>query len=319
MKAAVLHELGKPPGYEDFDEPAAQPGESLIRVRAAAIKPVDRQMAAGTHYASPKHLPIVCGIDGVGTLEDGSRVYFGGPRRPFGSMAERTVAPQPYCFAIPDQLDDATAAALPNPGCSAYLVLAHNAKLAQGESVLVLGATGTTGRIAVQVAKLLGASRVVGAGRNPQALELLKEFGADATIQLNQREPALIECFQREGGKDGFNVVVDFVWGRTTEVFLASVTQTEIAAMGAETRLIQVGESAGPTISLPAAVLRSRPVTIRGTAGIPPRDVLMQAMRQVLDWAGAGQLRLITETVPLSQVEEAWQRPDRSRRLVLVP
>jgi len=319
MKAAVLHELGQAPRYEDFDEPAAQAGENLIQVRAASIKPVDRQMAAGTHYASPKHLPAICGIDGVGILADGKRVFFGGPRHPFGSMAERTVAPQAFCFEVPEKLDDATAAALPNPGCSAYLVLAYNAKLIEGESVLILGATGTTGRIAVQVAKLLGASRVVGAGRNPEMLSKLTEFGADATIQLNQREPALIECFRREGGKDGFNVVVDFVWGRTTEVFLAAVTQTEIAAMGTETRLIQVGESAAPTISLPAAVLRSRQVTIRGTAGIPPREALTNALRQVLEWAVEGKLRLVTETVPLAQVEHAWQGADRSRRLVLIP
>lgn len=319
MKAAVLHELGQTPRYEDFTEPSPQAGENLIRVRAASVKPVDRQMAAGTHYASPKHLPAICGIDGVGTLEDGSRVYFGGPRHPFGSMAERTVAPQAFCFPVPEKLDDATAAALPNPGCSAYLVLAHHARLAKGERVLILGATGTTGRIAVQVAKLLGASRVVGAGRNPEMLGRLTEFGADATIQLNQREPALIECFQREGGQDGFDVVVDFVWGRATELFLAAITQTEIAAMGPGTRLIQVGESAAPTISLPAAVLRSRAVTIRGTAGIPPRDALANAMRQVLEWAAAGQLLLITETVPLAQVEPAWQRADRSRRLVLIP
>jgi NADPH:quinone reductase-like Zn-dependent oxidoreductase len=319
MKAAVLHELGQTPRYEDFTEPTPQAGENLIRVRAASIKPVDRQMAAGTHYASPRQLPAICGIDGVGTLEDGSRVYFGGPRHPFGSMAERTVAPQAFCFAVPEKLDDATAASLPNPGCSAFLVLAHHAKLAKGENVLILGATGTTGRIAVQVAKLLGASRVVGAGRNPEMLGRLTEFGADATIQLNQREPALIECFRREGGQDGFHVVVDFVWGRATELFLSSVTQTEIAAMGPETRLIQVGESAAPTISLPAAVLRSRPVTIRGTAGIPPRDALANAMRQVLEWASDGKLRLITETVPLAQVEQAWQRDGRTRRLVLIP
>jgi NADPH:quinone reductase-like Zn-dependent oxidoreductase len=319
MKAAVLHQLGKAPRYEDFEEPVAQPDEYLIRVRAASIKPVDRQMASGAHYASPKRLPVVCGIDGVGTLEDGSRVYFGGPRRPFGSMAERTVAPRAFCFPLPETLDDATAAALPNPGCSAYLVLTHQARLREGESVLILGATGTTGRIAVQVAKLLGASRVVGAGRNPQTLELLKDFGADATIQLHQTEPELIEAFRREGGKDGFNVVVDFLWGRATEMFLASVTQTEIAVMGTETRLIQVGESAGPTISLPAAVLRSRPVTIRGTAGIPSREALHHAMRQVLGWATAGKLRLITETVPLSQVEEAWHHAGPTRRLVLAP
>jgi NADPH:quinone reductase-like Zn-dependent oxidoreductase len=319
MKAAVLHKLGQHPRYEEFSDPVPQPGEALLAVRAASLKAVDRQMASGSHYAHPKHLPVVCGIDGVGTLDNGSRVYFGGPRAPFGAMAERTVAPLAFCFPVPDALDDATAAALPNPGVSAHLVLSHRARLTPGESVLILGATGTTGRIAVQIAKLLGASRVVGAGRNPKTLAKLAELGADATIQLNLREPELVECFLREGGKDGFNIVVDFVWGRATELFLASVAQTEIAAVGPETRLIQVGESAAPTISLPAAVLRSRPVTIRGTAGIPPREALANAMNQVMDWAVAGQLRIDTETIPLSQVEQAWQRTDRSRRLVLIP
>src|SRR5215467_8391759 len=111
MKAAVLHELGKAPRYEEFAEPQAEAGEVLVRVRAASLKAVDRQMAAGTHYASPKRLPAVCGIDGVGTLEDGSRVYFGGPRKPWGTMAERTVAPKAFCFALPEALDDATAVA----------------------------------------------------------------------------------------------------------------------------------------------------------------------------------------------------------------
>jgi NADPH:quinone reductase-like Zn-dependent oxidoreductase len=319
MKAAVLHELGKPPRYEDFPEPSPEPGEVLIHVRAAALKSVDRQMAAGTHYASPRQLPAVVGIDGVGTLPDGSRVYFGGPRKPFGAMAELTVAPLAFSFAIPDALDDLTAAALPNPAISAYLVLNHTARLAKGESVLILGATGVTGRLAVQIARLLGASRVVGAGRNPESLEKLRDFGADAVIPLNQPEPELIASFAHEGGKDGFDVVVDFVWGRSTELFLAAVTQTEITAVGKEIRLIQVGESAAPIISLPAAVLRSRAITIRGTAGIPPRETLATAMKRVFEWGAAGSLVIETEAVPLAQIDQAWQRAGHSRRLVIIP
>jgi NADPH2:quinone reductase len=319
MKAAVLHKLGIEPRYEDFAEPVTQDGEALVRVRAASLKSVDKQMAAGSHYASPKDFPAICGVDGVGTLEDGSRVFFGGSRKPFGAMAERTVAPRAYCFPIPDAIDDATAAALPNPGVSAYLVLTHNARLASGETVLILGATGVTGKLAVQVARLLGACRIVGAGRNREALGELLELGADAVIQLEQSDDDLKKSFAREAGKDGFNVVVDYVWGKPTEAFLAALTQSEITAIGAETRLIQVGESAAPVISLPAAVLRSRALTIRGTAGIPPRDALATAMKKIMDWAAAGQLTIETETIPLAQVQQAWRRNERSRRIVLIP
>ena len=234
-------------------------------------------------------------------------------------MAERTVAPRAFCFPVPTAIDDATAAALPNPGVSANLVLTQNAKLAQGETVLILGATGITGKLAVQIARLLGAGRIVGAGRNREALSKLRELGADATIRLDQPEDELKKSFAREAGKEGFHVVVDYVWGKPTEAFLAAITQSEFMPIGAETRLIQVGESAAPVISLPAAVLRSRALTIRGTAGIPPRDALTTAMNQVLDWAAAGLLSIETQTVPLAEIEQAWPRTERSRRLVIIP
>ena len=319
MKAAVLHKLGATPRCEEFAEPIAQDGEAFIRVCAASLKSVEKQMAAGSHYASPKEFPAICGVDGVGELEDGTRVFFGGPRKPFGAMAERTVAPRAFCFPVPSSMDDATAAALPNPGVSAYLVLTQNAKLAEGETVLILGATGIAGKLAVQIAKLLGASRIVGAGRNPEALIKLRELGADATIQLDQPQDQLQSSFSREASKEGFNVVIDYVWGKPTETFLAAITQSEFMSIGDETRLIQVGESAAPVISLPAAVLRSRALMIRGTAGIPPRDALATAMKQVMEWAAAGLLSIETQAVPLKEVEQAWQRTERSRRLVIIP
>ena len=133
MRAAVLHELAKPPRVEEFSEPTPSDGEVLIQVCAAALKSVDKQMAAGTHYASPTEFPVVCGTDGVGRLEDGTRVFFGGPRRPYGTMAQRAVAKRALCFSIPEDLDDITAAAIPNPGVSAWLSLKHIAKLAEGD------------------------------------------------------------------------------------------------------------------------------------------------------------------------------------------
>jgi NADPH:quinone reductase-like Zn-dependent oxidoreductase len=319
MKAAVLHELGKSPRCEEFSEPTAGPGEAIVRVLAASLKPIEKQLAAGSHYASPRELPVVCGADGVGELADGTRVFFGGPRRPYGAMAERTVVPQGFCFPVPKEMDDATAAALPNPGVSALLSLNSRAKVEKGETVLILGATGVTGTIAVQIAKLLGAGRVVGAGRNPEALEKLRGLGADATIQLNQPDENLMKNFASEAGETGFNVIIDYVWGRPTEILLAAITRNEFAAVNPEVRLLQVGESAGPTISLPAAVLRSTALTILGTAGMPARDVLVAAMEQVLAWGALGTLRIETEQVPLTEIDQVWARTERTRRLVVIP
>ena len=209
MHAAVLHALGKPPRFEEFPDPTPGEGEVLINVSAAALKPVDKQMAAGTHYASPSEFPVVCGMDGVGRLEDGTRVFFGGARRPYGAMAERTVVRRVQCFSVPDELDDVTAAAIPNPGVSAWLSLKHSAKLASGETVLILGATGVTGKLAVQIAKILGAGRVVAAGRNEHVLSTLHALGADSTIRLDKPDEELVAAFRREAGEKRFDVIID--------------------------------------------------------------------------------------------------------------
>jgi len=320
MKAAVLHELGKAPRFEQFAEPTGGKDEAVVRVRAASLKAVDRQLASGSHYASPRELPVVCGTDGVGELEDGTRVFFGGPRRPYGAMAERTVAPRAFCFPVPAGIDDDSAAALPNPGVSAWLSLTHRAKLAAGETVLILGATGVTGQLEVQIAKRLGAKRVIGAGRNERVLGRLRELGADATIQLEQPGESLKEAFAREAGDAGFDAIIDYVWGRPTETLLAAITKSEFAVVTKETRLVQVGESAGAAIALPAAVLRSTALTILGTAGIPSREVLVDAMQQVMTRAARGELRIETERVALAEIERAWLRREESgRRIVIIP
>ncbi|MFZ0737183.1 MAG: zinc-binding alcohol dehydrogenase family protein [Candidatus Acidiferrales bacterium] len=319
MHAAVLHALGKPPRFEEFPDPAPGEDEALIDVCAASLKPVDKQLAAGTHYASPRELPVVCGADGVGRLEDATRVFFGGPRRPYGAMAERTVVRRAQCFSVPEELDDDTAAAIPNPGVSAWLSLKHSAKLASGETVLILGATGVTGKLAVQVAKIQGAGRVVAAGRNEQVLSALRELGADATIQLEKPREELIDAFRREAGEKGFDVIIDYLWGRPTEALLAAITRDEFAAGGSQTRLVEVGESAGPSITLPAAVLRSTALTILGTGGMPSWDILAEAFQQVMNCAARGTLRIETERVPLAMIEDAWQRDVHARRLVVIP
>jgi len=318
MNAAVLHTLGKPPRFEEFPDPDPGENEVIVHVRAAALKPVDKQIASGSHYSSPRKLPVVCGIDGVGILEDGTRVFFGGPRRPYGAMAQRTVVRRSQCFPVPEGVADEVAAALPNPGVSAWLSLNYRAKLVAGETVLILGATGVTGKLAVQIAKLLGAGRVIAAGRNEQVLSELYNLGADASIRLDNQQEGLTEAFAREAGATGFQVIIDYVWGRPIEALLAAITRAEFAAVETETRLVQVGESAGPTISLPAAVLRSTALTILGTAGIPPPNILAEAFQRIMALAASGKLCIETEQIPLAEIEDAWERPQRSR-VVIVP
>jgi len=319
MNAAVLRELGKPPRWEEFPEPVAEEGEVIVHVDAASVKPVDKQLASGSHYASPREFPCVCGTDGVGRLDDGQRVFFGGARAPHGAMAQRTVAPRAFTFPVPELVNDETAAALPNPGVSAWLALSFRAKLAPGENVLILGATGVTGKLAIQIAKLLGANRVVAAGRNREVLSTLHTLGADSTIQLDAPVEELTEAFRRECGESGFQVVIDYVWGQPTETLLSALTTREFVAMKTETRLVQVGESAGPTISLPAAVLRSTALTILGTAGIPPREILTAGLQEVMARAANGELQVDTRRVPLSDIETAWQQDERGVRMVAVP
>lgn len=318
MQAAVLHKLGSAPRFEQFDEPVAGDGEVLVKVRAASLKQIDKAMCGGGHYASFRELPVVCGVDGVGTLETGERVFFGGPRRPFGTMAERTVAPRAFCFPLPDGLDDATAAALPNPAASSWLSLKWRAQLKPGETVLVLGATGTAGKLAVQIAKLLGAGRVIAAGRNPQQMEAAKSLGADITIRIDEPGKNLIEAFAAVA-KDGIDIVLDYLWGAPTEALVAALAGHDLAAEPHTTRLIEIGSMAGPAISLAGAALRSSGLEIYGSGGgSVPKQAIAEALPQIFEHAAQGTLKLETKKVSLADVEATWNEKEE-RRIVFIP
>lgn len=322
MKAAVLHSLGNSPRYEEFPDPVIGEGEVLVRVRAAALKPIDKQMASGAHYASFRQFPAIPGTDGAGVLEDGTRVFFATPRAPYGAMAERAAVAGPRCFPIPDAIDDDTAAAVMNPGLSAWGALAWRAQLAAGETVLILGATGVTGKLAIQTAKLMGAKRIIAAGRNPRILASLPDLGADTIISLDQPHEKLAESFTKEAGETGFDVVLDYVWGLPTEALLAAVTRHDMWPSANRTRLVQVGEGAGPTISLPAAALRSSRLEIlgAGTGSAPTSPELwMEAIQQLFERVANGQLRTDTERIPLAEIESAWNRNQEGRRFVVIP
>lgn len=321
MKAAVLHTLGEPPLFEDFPDPQAGEGEVVVHVRAASLKNVDKAMASGSHYDSHRALPAICGIDGVGVLDDGTRVFTGGCRPPYGMMAERAVVRRAFCLPVPDRVDDDTAAALPNAALSSWLPLVWRAKLKAGETVLILGATGVAGKLAIQIAKHLGAGRVVAAGRNREILETLPVLGADATIALDQSDQELAAAFIAESGRKRFDIVLDYLWGRPTEVLLNALTGHDVMGEADTVRLIEIGEMAGPTISLSAAALRSSGIEIFGSGGgSVPHTAIFETFPQLWALAASGKLHIDTEPVPLAEVEAAWQRNDLpGRRIVIHP
>ena len=192
MKAAVVFDLAEGPVWADFIEPQPAPGQTLIDIRAAAMSHVVKARASGSHYSFDGNLPFVPGIDGVGTLPNGQRVYFAFPTAPFGSMAQRAPVALQNCLPVPDALDDVSAAAMANPGMSAWASLVTRAQLQAGETVLINGATGSAGQLAVQIARYLGTKKIIATGRNAQALAALD---ADVCIQLNADDKTVTEQF----------------------------------------------------------------------------------------------------------------------------
>jgi NADPH:quinone reductase-like Zn-dependent oxidoreductase len=310
MEAAVLQAYGSPQ-FGTFDNPVARDGLEVVEVLAAAISRFDLIFASGQHALRPPQLPFVAGSEGVGRLADGRRVYFAGPLPPYGSMAQHTLVASQALIEVPDGVDDAVAAALGNAGLAAWLPLQWTARLAPGETVLVLGATGVVGQLAVQAARVLGAGRVVAAGRNAAMLRRAQDLGADAIVNLEASDD--LPAAYREAAQGEIHVMVDYVWGPPTEAALHA------AAVGG--RLVQVGQ-VGEAIRLPAALIRSKSLTISGYATYHASpDQRATTYRHLAELAGQGRLSMPVERIPLRQVEQAWerQRAGTHTRLVIMP
>jgi NADPH:quinone reductase-like Zn-dependent oxidoreductase len=304
MKAAIVVGAGRTPIYGDFDEPVASPGEHAIGVTAAALSPLVRSRASGAHYSSSGKFPFVAGVDGVGRLADGRRVYFVLPRAPWGALAERTVAAASHCIALPDGLDDVTAAAIANPGMSSWAAYQERARLRAGETVLVNGATGAAGRLAVQIARHLGAAKVIATGRDRDALKEVAALGADATIPLVADAAALEEAFGRHFAA-GVDVVIDYLWGPSAERLL--IAAAKAGKEGAPMRFVQVGSASGSDITLPSAVLRASAITLMGSGiGSVSLERLVEVIGALLRAAAPSGFRIAARAAPLSEVERAW-------------
>jgi NADPH:quinone reductase-like Zn-dependent oxidoreductase len=315
MNAAVVESFEKPPRYASFREPIADAGEVLVHVRAAALSNLVKGQASGRHYSSNTELPFVPGNDGVGTLPDGQRVYFIGRPAPFGTMAEWSVVSPRRTIQLADAVDDVTAAALGNPGLASWGALLGRARLQPGESVLVNGATGVAGQQAIQVAKVLGARRVIATGRDEGALEKLHALGADETIWLRQSDEALTRSFR--AALAGVDVVLDYLCGPSAELIFAAVRGHGAPEGEHRIRYVQIGSISGDSISLKAEWLRSSGLELMGSGlGSLSAAAIVESLRRMYDVAATTGLKIETEAIPLADVEAAWGRGESGRRTV---
>lgn len=312
MKAAVLTQAGTMPEYADFPEPQAISGHVVVDIAAAGVHHLDLAKASGA-FGNPGTLPYVIGADGVGRTSTGRRVFFTAPISPYGSWAERTLVPEQELLDLSDDIDDVTAAALGNTGLAAWLALTWRANLQPGQNVLVLGATGALGSVAVQLAKALGAATVLAVDRDSDRLALSRQRGATDTVTITP-DTDLVEAFRNTVDGRGFDVIIDPVWG---EPALAAM---RVAARGA--RHIQIGQSAAPTIELPADIIRAARLELLGFAHVdPPAEIRRNAYLKLTGLAATGALNVDTTVLPLADCQQAWeiQQQGSPRKLVLTP
>ena len=309
MRAAVVAELGRPPEVGDAPDPVGD-GDVLVEILAAPLNPIDLAVAAGRNPAGHPPLPFVPGCEGVGTV-DGRLVwvYRGGigiVRN--GCMEEKVAAPEEALTPVPDGADPAVAGAMGIAGMAGWTPLAWRVPVRSDDVVLVLGATGTVGTVAVQAARLLGARRVVAAGRDREAL---KRSQADATVPLDGDD--LVAAF-RDACDGGPTLIFDPLWGEP------AAAAAEAAKPGA--RIAQLGQSAGATAPLTSAAIRFKGLELYGFSNfILPKEVLDREYARLMEHALKDEIRVDIERVPLDDVAAAWDRQAASphAKLVVIP
>jgi NADPH:quinone reductase-like Zn-dependent oxidoreductase len=323
MRAAVLRQHGRPPGYGSHPAPARVPGQALIRVTAAPVNPLDLLCASGTSYFGRPALPYVPGAQGVGTVAEadglpaGQRVWFScgaGMRPGDGAMADLCAVPQTALLPLPDGVSDELAAALGLSAVAAWMALSWRGRLQAGERVLVLGASGTVGQVGVQAARLLGASRVIAACRDSGGRDRAGELGADAVADLSGSDPGELAGRLREAAAGTVDLVLDPVWGLPAEA-----AAQLLAPSG---RLVNLGSAAGARARFSSATLRSGTLAVLGyTNNALSDEQKAAALAEVLMHAAAGRLTTDLETFPLADAAAAWARCGQPphRRAVLVP
>ncbi|MFT3904359.1 MAG: zinc-binding alcohol dehydrogenase family protein [Niabella sp.] len=323
MKAAVVFQKGELPKYvTDFAAPQVQTeNELLISVKASAVKNLDKMRASGKHYSAEGETwtAKVVGGDGVGLLADGTRVYGIGVS---GMIAEKAIIEKDAMVKLPEGIDDATAAALPNAVMGSALALRFRAGLQQGETVLINGATGVTGKISVQIAKYYGAKKVIATGRNEQSLKELLSLGADEVVSLKQDDEDFISQIKTMHKENPIDVVIDYLWGNSAALILTSLKGN--GGFSHSTRFITVGGMTGDTITLSSSILRSTDIRISGS-GIGSwsreevKSLLTEILPEMFQLAVDGKLKIETVNITLEDIENAWHMNiEGGKRLVVL-
>ena len=322
MKAAVLYQAGNPPQYADFDTPVAKnENEILVTVKAASIKNLDKMRASGAHYSSYKQLPVVVGIDGVAVLPGGKRIYAFGLT---GMLAEKALVAANNYVAIPDGVDDATAAALPNAVIGAAAAIRLRAKMVTGETVVINGATGVTGMVAIQVAKHYGAKKIIATGRNAAILDKLKSLGADEVIALTQDDAAITGRLKQIHTETPIDIVIDYTWGHPAELILNALKGGSVSMFTHRVRYVTVGSMAGDKIELSSNILRSSAIEILGSGlgSLSQNDMRLlntEVLPEMFELAALGKLKTETTIAHLKDIETAWNMDaGAGKRLVVL-
>lgn len=315
MRAAVVRDFERGPQYDTIELPQAE--GVPVDVLAAALSPRVRSGASGRHYTSEGVLPLVPGLDGVGRLADGRRVYFLGAHDTAGTMAERALAHPRLMAPLPDSVSASTIAAGMLPALSSWVALTRRTPLQRGQSVLVLGATGTSGQLAVQIARHLGAGTVIAAGRDAGALEHTRSLGADRVVQLTGNPADAAALAQAASEVD---IVLDYLWGTVTSAAMPALCrkrEDESRAL----RWVLIGSVAGDEIALSSVLLRKRNLFILGSGqGASTVAEMFGCAGDIMEAFAAGKLQVNAREVPLSEVAQWWNaRTESGQRIVFVP
>jgi NADPH:quinone reductase-like Zn-dependent oxidoreductase len=316
MKAAVVSSFDSAPRYQEFPAPIpAGEDELLVDVLAAGLHPRVRSQADGSHYTSTGELPLVPGVDGVGRGPDGLLRYFVLPDTTLGAMAEQTVIDPRRSIVLPAGADPVALAAAMNPAMSSWVALRQRVSFQPGQDVLVLGATGNAGQMAVQVARRLGAGQIIAAGRDAERLADLPALGATATVPLGPSDTA--ERLAKAAAD--VDVVLDYLWGPPAADAMVAIV-TNRADRGKPLSWIEIGSVAGPTAEIPSAALRAARLQLVGSGqgSVSTREYLAE-LDVLAQEIAAGAIDVDARAVPLAQVEQAWAATGAKHRIVLVP
>ncbi|MGO8859163.1 MAG: quinone oxidoreductase family protein [Acidimicrobiales bacterium] len=319
MRAAVVTSFDEPPRYQEFDVPSPRTrDEVLVDVLAVGLHPRTRTGAAGTHYTSTGTLPMIPGIDGVGRKADGRKIFFVSEDDALGTMAEKAVVDVRRSIELPDDVNVPKVAAALNPAMSAWVALRRRVPIEAGQSVLVLGATGNAGTMAVQIAKRPGAGRVVGAGRDPTRLDALAAGGADEVVPLTGDADATARALGAAAAE--VDIVIDYLWGEPAQRAITALLRKRSDRSRAM-NWIQIGSMAGPTIQLPSVALRSANFRLQGSGqGAVSTEAYLSELPSLVEEIDAGTIAVRANIRPLADVEKIWVQADLpGERTVLVP